>query len=271
MVTALSTLKCSHPKLAWPGGPPLYSVHLETGEIEPVRCKRLACDHCLPYLAYKRSMAMAWMKPYRMVLFTAMAPPDDPKPVATARIRMKRLRQTLLRKGVDGGQWAWTLEKNPNETGFHAHAVQHGPYVRQAHLGDAADSAGSGIVFIQKSRTIADDIVRYATKGFGSVSYGLKTFKDRELAHEALTINGGRIEHHTRDYYQYDGHRIAVRKAEEYAHIESRGDNCEPTKIGTGEELLQFLHHRQNGELLEIATDRVDHMLKQDSCQPPPG
>jgi hypothetical protein len=195
----------------------LTVVNLDTRETWPSRCRRNECDHCLSVNAQRRAFAMALAQPERMLTMTLVAGPGDHDPMRTARIRVKRAREALKRRGHAPGEWCWTVEPNPRGTGFHAHCVQRGRYIPQAELERALVSAGAGkcprIEWVRdRSRGL-----KYNLKGFGAAGYGMKGFRPDVDGALALAVNGGRLEHHTRDFYWHDGRRIGVRDAERRA------------------------------------------------------
>lgn len=213
MVTTLPPLTCGFIAQR-------YMIDPRSMKVWVLRCKRNTCLHCLPINARRRALGVGWMEPYRMVRFSLLAGSDAADPMDVARTRMKRLRQALRRAGVPMGEWSWTLEKNPKETGYHAHAVQHGPYIPQAQLAAACEKAGAGYPSIEKIKGSRAGLARYGMKAFGAAGYGMKTFAKADEAEEALFINHGRLEHHTREFFQLDGKRAKVRVVEKKA-IES--------------------------------------------------
>lgn len=211
MVTVPPPLPCSD------ASEPRYVLNLITGEAWPARCQRNSCAHCLPINARRRALAMTFMEPQRMIRISLCAPSGDPDPLATARIRIKRVRQALLRQGVESGQWSWTLEVNPSGTGYHAHVLQHGSFIPQDALQTACLKAGAGFPYINAIRRSASRTARYGLKAFGAAGYGLKTYRAQETASDALAINHGRLEHHTPRFFNIDGEKCAVRDAEKAA------------------------------------------------------
>ncbi len=92
-------------------------------------------------------------------------------------------------------EWAWAIEANPRGTGFHAHGVQHGDYVKQALLQErwggrivdvrALKQPGAGIYAVKEALRVAG----YVTKGAAG-----------EMLPEHLERNGGRAVHWSRGY-----------------------------------------------------------------------
>lgn len=202
---------------------PRVVIDIEGWRMWPARCRANRCEVCRPINARRRALAITATRPRRTVLFTRMAASGDSDPLEVARTRMKRLRQALGRARVPCGEWSWTLERNPEGTGYHAHAVQHGPYIPQRELQGAAEAGGAGISFIREIRAKPSVVARYGLKTFGAAGYGMKTFKSQETAEEALAINHGRLEHHTREFFIVHGEKMRPRAAESAAIQEMFG------------------------------------------------
>lgn len=155
-----------------------------------------------------------------MIRLSLVAGKGDDAPCKTALIRVKRTRQALKRMGIEPGEWCFTLEENPKETGFHIHCLQRGPYVPQAALQEACQRAGAGIPYINKIKREGKWVNQYGLKGFGADGYGLKSFRAHGDPMRALRINAGRVEHHSREFFNIDGHVLRVRLAERWAIAE---------------------------------------------------
>jgi hypothetical protein len=119
--------------------------------------------------------------------------------------------------GIEPGEWCFTIEQNPKETGFHAHCLQTGTYIPQVRLQEACERAGAGIPYINGIKRTGVWTSRYGLKGFGADGYGLKTFRPSGDSTEALRINNGRVEHHTRAFYDVEGEVLKVRDMERLA------------------------------------------------------
>jgi hypothetical protein len=119
--------------------------------------------------------------------------------------------------GFDPGEWCYTIERNPKETGFHAHCLQTGPYIPQDALQTACKRGGAGIPYINAIKREGVWTSRYGLKGFGADGYGLKTFRPDSDPTDALRINNGRMEHHTRGFYSFDREVLKVRDMERLA------------------------------------------------------
>lgn len=213
-----------------PCGPrfePMYMIDLRTHAIFPMRCRRNSCGHCLPINARRRALAMTMTRPRRMIRVSLVAAAGDADPMATARVRFKRLRQALKRLRVPSGEWCWTIEVNPAGTGYHAHAVQHGPFIDQAQLQLACVRAGAGIPYINEIKSKPALSSRYGLKAFGATGYGLKTYGQSEDAMAALELNHGRVEHHTPGFFVINGEKVTPREAETIAIKELYGDRID--------------------------------------------
>jgi hypothetical protein len=92
---------------------------------------------------------------------------------------------------------------------------------------------------------------RYGLKGFGADGYGLKTFRPNGDPKEALRINHGRLEHHSRNFYVIDGETIKVREFERLALAALNGIN-RVAYIGTNRSRAEYLlaNHRERHALI---------------------
>lgn len=196
---------------------PRYIIDLDTGDCWPARCRRNKCEHCLPINARRRALAITYMGPQRMVCMTLVAPADAPDPMTVARVRVKRCRAALLALGANPGRWCWTMEANPEGTGYHAHILQVGGYIDQRTLQTAAVRAGAGIPYINVIHASKDRTARYGLKSFGASGYGLKTYKVSDKGFQALELNHGRLEHHTPGFFNLHGEKAGVRDVERAA------------------------------------------------------
>lgn len=152
-----------------------------------------------------------------MIRLSLMAESEDGSPARTALIRVKRIRQALKRMGIPPGEWCYTIEKNPLGTGFHAHCLQTGRSIDQDLLQTACKRARAGIPYINAIKRTGIWTSRYGLKGFGADGYGLKTFRPNADPTEALRMNNGRMEHHTRGFYCFEGETLRVRDMERLA------------------------------------------------------
>jgi hypothetical protein len=210
MVTAERPEKC-------PRARDRVVMELHSGEVYPDRCRSSQCRFCLPLNARRRCLAITMAQPTRMIRLSLVGDQGDSDPCRTALIRIKRTRQALKRMKIDPGEWCYTIERNPKETGFHAHCLQTGPYVPQDALQAACERAGAGIPYINAIKREGVWTSRYGLKGFGADGYGLKTFRPDSDPAYALRINNGRMEHHTRGFYGFEGEILKVRDMERLA------------------------------------------------------
>lgn len=192
-------------------------VELHTGQVFPDRCRASGCAFCLPLNARRRCLAITLAAPVRMIRLSLAADSDDKDPCRTALIRIKRIRQALKRMGIAPGEWCYTMERNPKGTGFHAHCLQTGGYIPQDALQTACKRARAGYPYINAIKRRGIWTSRYGLKGFGADGYGLKTFRPDADTTDALRINNGRLEHHTRGFYNFDGEILRVRDMERAA------------------------------------------------------
>lgn len=192
-------------------------VELHSGQVFPDRCRSSQCPFCLPLNARRRCLAITLAAPVRMIRLSLAADALDDNPARTALIRIKRIRQALKRMDIDPGEWCYTIERNPKETGYHVHALQTGGYLPQDVLQTACERARAGIPYINAIKRKGVWTSRYGLKGFGADGYGLKTFRPDGSPTEALRINNGRLEHHTRAFYDFDGEILRVRDMERAA------------------------------------------------------
>lgn len=163
-------------------------------------------------------------KPVRMIRLSLVGDEGESDPCRTALIRIKRTRQALKRMQVDPGEWCYTIERNPKGTGFHAHCLQTGSYLPQDALQTACKRGGAGIPYINAIKREGIWTSRYGLKGFGADGYGLKTFRPDGDPADALRINHGRMEHHTRGFYGFEGEILKVRDMERLAISQLNAD-----------------------------------------------
>lgn len=192
-------------------------LELFSGQVYPDRCRSSSCAFCLPLNARRRTLAITLSRPERMIRLSLVADADDSSPCSTALVRIKRIRQHLKRKGVDPGEWCFTIERNPKGTGYHVHCLQRGPYLSQAALQEACAAAHAGFPDIRKIHREGRWVNQYGLKGFGADGYGLKTFRPNSDPKEALRINNGRVEHHSRGFFHIGNVSARVRLCERAA------------------------------------------------------
>jgi len=183
----------------------------------PARCKKLTCDYCLPREAAIRQLILAESMPSRVWSETLVADAGDPDPWQTARHRINKLFE-LYRRVRPLGEASYVIEMNPAGTGYHMHAIQHGPFIDIATLASVRARAHVGLQG-QDLHIVGDrhDAAGYGLKGFSVAGYSLKGFTAQEGRREALRINGGRLEHHTRGFIRVAGKSVTMRAAREAA------------------------------------------------------
>jgi len=202
---------------ACPYGSKRVVIELYSGSVYPDRCRSSQCPYCLPLNARRRCLAITYAGPQRMIRLSLLAGESDENPCATALTRVGLVRRNLKRMGLEPGEWSFTIEKNPKETGFHAHCLQRGTSIPQAVLQEACVRAGAGFPYINSIKRQGIWTSRYGLKGFGADGYGLKAFRPNGDAREALRINNGRMEHHSRGFFAIDGTVMRVREMEREA------------------------------------------------------
>lgn len=209
------------PERRWtshPCGGGQWLENVDTGEVQPARCKSNKCGYCLRLNALRRAAAIAYSRPQRAVLLTLVGESWD-----EVHARMRLLFQALKRFGVDLGEWCWHVEPNPEGTGHHVHAWQHGAAkIPQDLLSEAALRAGmGGVTFINKVRSEMGS-GQYGLKGVIAAGYGLKGVEEQASVY--LSENGGRLSHSTRGFFRdTTGEPIPVRHAERRAFGEGTG------------------------------------------------
>jgi len=203
--------------LACPNSHGRSVIELYSGQVFPGRCRSNLCAYCLPRNARRRALAITYAKPRRMIRLSLVADVDTVNPCDTAKIRVALIRRNLKRVGLNPGEWTYTIERNPKGTGYHAHCLQTGPSIPQHELQIACEKAHAGIPFINAIRREGKWTSQYGLKGFGADGYGLKTFRSNADSQEALRINNGSLEHHSKLFYSVDGDRVRVREYESLA------------------------------------------------------
>jgi hypothetical protein len=251
---------------ACPYGSGRVVIELYSGSVYPDRCRSNQCLYCLPLNARRRCLAITLAAPERMIRLSLMAGKSDENPCATARSRLALVRRNLKRMGRHPGEWCWTIEQNPRETGYHVHCLQRGRYLPQAELQEACLRAGAGIPYINAIGRKGVWTSRYGLKGFGADGYGLKSFRPNGNPREALRINHGRMEHHSRAFYALGGTALRVRDMEREA-IAALNVNKRVAYIGASadsaasiladsrhrESLIMDIHRRDIGKLRAVA------------------
>jgi hypothetical protein len=195
-------------------------VSQATGQTIPAYCDANSCDYCAPRRASIVAKAISLSMPERAVRLSKLTGEWQ-----RDRRRINKTVERLRERGYKV-EWAYHLEENPRETGFHAHAWQHGDYVPQDELQDVCRSAGLGIPFINR--------MRQRTGRSGGVSYGLKGvrygMKSEDLS-GFLDLNGGRLVHATRNFWRdgVDGERLTLESAR--ALVRTPGEDPGPWSL----------------------------------------
>lgn len=198
-------------------------IELISGDVYQDRCRRLLCAYCLPLNARRRCLAITYAAPTRMIRLSLAAGESDESPCTTARGRVGLIARNLKRMGRPPGEWTWTIEQNPKDTGYHIHMLQRGPSIPQEELQEACARSGAGIPWIKSIARQGIWTSRYGLKGFGAEGYGLKGFRANADPVEALRINNKRTEHHSTGFFAIDGTAIPVREFERLAIIAKNG------------------------------------------------
>lgn len=200
-----------------------WLVSRSTGNVVAARCGTLGCPDCVLPEARRRSLAIAYSRPQRAILLTQVG---DTWPVVQGRVN--RLRYDVLE--ATGGkpfEWVWHVEPNPEGTGHHVHAWQHGSFVPQALLSDLADGVGmGGVVFINRVRS-AVGASHYGLKGLG---YGLKSVEEGQAA-TYLAENGARLTHQSRGYFRGPSGTLPLRTVEDLALSATRERDPGPWRM----------------------------------------
>lgn len=227
-----------------PNGSGRVVVELYSGMVYPDRCRSSQCDYCLPLNARRRCLAITYAGPQRMIRLSLLAGESDDSPCRTALTRVGLIRRNLKRIGRNPGEWSFTIERNPNGTGYHAHCLQRGPSIPQAELQESCVRAGAGFPHINSIKRHGIWTSRYGLKGFGADGYGLKSFRPNGNAREALRINGGRLEHHSRSFFSVDGEALRVRDMERAA-IAAMNGLKRVAYVGCTEDRAQSMVHNE--------------------------
>jgi len=189
--------------------------NLLTGEVRPASCRRNGCPWCGPRKALAIAHAVADAGPERWVRYSLVG--DDWQ---TVRNRFKQNTHRLRERGY-AYEVAWYVHRNPEQTGFHVHAHEHGDYIPQHEMQEVAASVGWGFPDIRAWRT--------GTRG---TTYGLAemlgtAYASREIRGEGmyryLDWNGGRPVHTTRAFWRRtDGVSVSGLQSAVRASYEAR-------------------------------------------------
>ena len=181
-------------------------LNRKSGLIIPGSCKTYSCAVCGPKKSRSWIPTTAHFgRPERFLTLTAL-----PGTFPEVREYTKDVRRRIHRHGY-AIEWAWVVERNPKETGHHAHALTWGDYIPQARL---QKILGDRIPHIQKISNVGAS-GGYALKGVGAGGYALKGFKgnvEKYWAH--LDLNGGRPMHFSRGFFRsQSGERMTATAA----------------------------------------------------------
>ena len=231
-------------------------VELVSGQVFPDRCGSSQCLFCLPLNARRRCLAITMANPQRMIRLSLLADSEDGSPCRTALIRIKRIRQALKRMHIAPGEWQYTIEKNPKGTGYHAHCLQTGTSIDQDLLQTACERARAGIPYINAIKRTGVWTSRYGLKGFGADGYGLKTFRPQGNPAEALRINNGRLEHHTRGFFSYEGESLRVREMERHAIAQLNANDPKAYVGMRGKDVLTVMGDSRLRHKLILSTNK---------------
>ena len=230
---------------ACPNGSGRVVIELYSGSVYPDRCRRSQCRFCLPLNARRRCLAITYAGPRRMIRLSLLAGESDESPCATALTRVGLIRRNLKRIGLEPGEWSFTIERNPNGTGYHAHCLQHGKSIPQAELQESCVRAGAGFPHINSIKREGIWTSRYGLKGFGADGYGLKSFRPSGDSREALRINNGRLEHHSRNFFAIEGQTLRVRDMERAAIAELNGQKRLAYIGSTVDRAMSIVHNER--------------------------
>ena len=202
---------CPHPlaaKRRW--------VNDTTGEVRPYRCGGNGCPFCGPRKAHGISLAVADAKPERWIRYSLVG--DN---WAQVRARIKAVTYWTRQAGY-AFELAYYVHENPEGTGLHAHAHQHGSFVPQGFLQATTARAGMGY----------PDIRRWEERSVMGTAYGMRellgtAYATREVQGDGLyrylARNGGRMVHTSRGFWRrQDGRPVSGVKSAIHAAYEAR-------------------------------------------------
>lgn len=186
----------------------------------PATCDRYGCEICGPRKARTKAGLMTWAArkaPRRRLLTLTRLPETETGSLDWQRSRAQ-VRDWLrrVRQDYPGFEMGWAVERNPRDTGFHAHGIQHGPYVPQSYL---QERWGGRIVDIRAMKQPSASV--YAVKAAVAVAgYLVKNgSEDFSGLSDHLAVNGGRAVHFTRGFL----HGLTSREAGAAIALERAG------------------------------------------------
>jgi hypothetical protein len=181
-------------------------VHRDTGEIRPLRCQRNGCPDCIGVNAFRRSLAVQYVKPSHELTLTTTDLHAAAEPWPQVQDRLRVLRQAAKRDAVALGAFGTYVEQGAKSGMTHAHiVVRDGQRLDFDWLRARLASAGFAARFTYSALRSDAEFSSYVGKSFGS--YATKGYRDD--AEDALRLNGGRVGHFSRGFFP-DG----VRRAE---------------------------------------------------------
>lgn len=185
----------------------------ETGEIKLVPCRRLGCDVCLKRAAWRRAVGIGEAAPDRWMTLTLVGDSWE-----LVRHRLKRFRFNVVRElGVDF-EMTYCVEPNPKGTGHHAHVWQRGRHFLDWD-GLNRVTAREGMGHVRRLQEWRAGGEGYGLKG--ATGYGLKSVEMSESAAVYLQVNGGRLTHQSRGFF--DG-GVRAAEARGVARLRQAGD-----------------------------------------------
>lgn len=186
----------------WPACPEKFPALVRsalTGEWVPARCDSLSCYSCIVPLTIRRAQALAQARPSQWLTLTAAGDGWD-----AIKKRMQSWTR-LLRRRHSGLEYCWQVEENPQGTGSHVHAWVRGPKVDVPAMQRVALDAGLGLH--------AEVGIAFATSlhyQVPTIEYAFKSIlwerpdEPTDFWPGALTylsLNNGRLTHHSRAFY----------------------------------------------------------------------
>lgn len=183
----------------------------DTGQVASWRCGKLRCHACLVPEVLDRAAAISLARPRHFVTLTRVGP-------QWASIRSSMLIfLRSLRRSLETVEAVYHVEANPAGTGNHVHIWARAAQLHRAAVSSAARQAGFGAVL--DVRPVALPPPGHRLQG---TTYGMKACLQRPTgattlwpaAKQYLSLNGERLEHHTRHFYvDRTGAPVGVRQA----------------------------------------------------------
>lgn len=157
----------------------------------PADCGVGTCARCGITRARRRARLITWTctQAQRPRFITLTNCPGDWQ---RRRAQVRDLRRRLVGDGFRN-EWVWTTETGSLNGMIHVHAIQHGDYIPQRRL---QELWGGRRVDIRKATPRHGE---YVSKSASRVSQYIS--KSAEHLDEALTLNGGRLHHWSRQFF----------------------------------------------------------------------